>query len=394
MSRYSRPGFGPRAPFRSIEVAGSPRQLGIDHGRQAADLIAGSITTYQDRFQREARLAWDRALELSRTIRQAIGDFDIDLLTEMEGVAEGSGQDPLAIIAINSRTEIMALAGAHALPVDGAARPDGAAPDQAARSLVDAHECTSAACLPEVTADGHTLLGRNWDQDLRLVDNAIVVTVRPDDGAHLVMLTEAGILFRDGVNEAGIGVTGNSLSCEQDGKDVLGMPVSVIRRRMLRHASMAKAAHEVFTAPRSYSINHLLAASGGGAIDLEAAPRDVFWVVPEDGVLVHSNHFLDPRASVTVRDDGPRKNPSTLYRHLRVRQHLTERSGSVTVSDMRAAFSDHFGWPESVCSHPKHENDAHPTGTVASIVMDLDARSMHITPHPICESEGTTYALA
>jgi hypothetical protein len=61
---------------------------------------------------------------------------------------------------------------------------------------------------------------------------------------------------------------------------------------------------------------------------------------------------------------------------------------------MRAAFTDHFGWPESVCSHPKHDSDPQPTGTVASIVMDLDARSLHITPHPACESESTRYALA
>src|SRR5690606_2658087 len=276
----------------------SPRRLGLEHGRQAADLIQNSVDLYRARFSAEAGLAWERALELADGIREAIGDFDADLLTEMEGIAEGSGQTVGAIVAINSRTEIMALAGADALPQDD-------------------HECTSAACLAEVTADGHTLLGRNWDQDLRLLDNAVVIVVRPDEAPHLVMLTEAGILFRDGVNEAGVSVTGNSLSCEQDGQDVLGMPVSIIRRRMLRHASLAKAAKEVFQAPRSYSINHMLAAAGGGAIALEAAPRDVFWVLPQDGLLVHSNHFLDPRAAVTVRDDGPRKGPSTLYRHLR-----------------------------------------------------------------------------
>ena len=380
MNQYSRPGFGPRAPFRVIEVTGSPRQLGISHGRQAADLIKASVRIYQDRFRTEGRLSWDRALELSRSIGESIGNYDADLLLEMEGIAEGSGQELGAIVAINSRTEIMALAGADAFPVDGRA--------------IERNECTSAACLPEVTADGHTLLGRNWDQDLRLLDNAVVVRVRPADGANLIMLTEAGILIRDGVNEAGIGVTGNSLSSEQDGQDVLGMPVSIVRRRMLRHASLARAAGEVFTAPRSYSINHMVAASGGGAIDLEAAPRDVFWVTPQDGLLVHSNHFLDPRAAVTLRDKGPTRGPSTLYRHLRVRQRLAQNKGNVAVSDMQAAFGDHFGWPESVCSHPKGENDLHPTGTVASIVMDLDARRMHIAPHPACESEWTAYAIS
>jgi len=370
--RAARPVDGPPA-FRIIDVAGTHFEMGVMHGRAAGDLLLETLKLYQDRFRVECGLSWDEAMKLSRGIRSAVGDYDPGLLREMEGIAEGSGHPIEAIVAINSRTEIMALAK---------------------RDLGAADECTAAACLPEVTATGHTLLGRNWDQDLRILKNAMVMRIRPDDGPSMIVVTEAGILIRDGVNEAGLGVTGNMLRCDQDGQDVLGMPVAVIRRRILNHSTIAPAVREVFDAPRAHSINHLIADAGGEAIDLEAAPRDVFWVLPEDGILTHSNHFRDPRAAVTVSDRGPAQSPSTLYRDRRVRKRLGERSGEIGVADMQAAFRDHYGWPDSVCNHPKSDVRKPPGGSVASVVMDLDERRLWVAPYPVCENEYTEYSLA
>lgn len=346
--------------------------MGLQHGRSAREQVAGSVDLYRTMFA-AAGLSWAEALGLAGEIRPAMFDYDAALLSELDGIAEGSGQDPLAIVAINSRTEILTLAGRRKLEHEP-------------------QECTSAACLPEVTADGHTFIGRNWDQDLRLVPNIVAVAAEPEDDLDFMMLTEAGILIRDGVNEAGIGVTGNSLYCDQDGKDALGMPVGFVRRKVMRHSSLAPAAKEVFDAPRSASINHMLAAAGGGAMSIETTPRDTFWVLPSGGIVTHSNHFLDPRASVTLNDLGPRKSASTLYRNARVEQNLRRHHGSLRVDDMRAAFNDHFSWPESVCSHPK-AGEQHPTGSVATIVMDLDDRTMWVAAHPVCQSEWRSYAV-
>ncbi len=370
---YQDPRFPARGPFPSIQVRGSHHDMGLQHGESLRDRVEVSVAIYRDLFAK-AGLEWEQALHLASEIAAAMEAYDDGLMNELRGIATGSGQDLPAIVAINSRSEILTLAGRL-------------------KRAGHQHECTSAACLPEATADGHTLLGRNWDQNLRLLDNAVVVSARPSDDPRFVMLTEAGILIRDGVNEHGIGVTGNSLSCDQDGDDALGMPVGFVRRRALRHASLAKAVKEVFDAPRSTSINHLFAAAGGGAVDLEAAPRDTFWVLPEDGVLTHSNHFRDPRAAVTVKDLGPAQGPSTLYRYARVESALRARHGRIGVDDMGRAFADHFGWPESVCSHPKR-NEGDPTGSVATIVMDLDARTMHVAAHPVCQSEWACYAVS
>lgn len=364
---------GPRPPFRVIEAEGTPWQLGETHGREARDLVAGTIDLYRDRFETEANLAWQDVLELAKGISDAIAAYDPPSFEELQGVAAGSGQPLEAIIAINSRTEILALGKATAVPAD--------------------QECTSAACLPESTLGRHTLIGRNWDQDLRCLDIAVILRLAPAGQPKIVILTEAGILMREGLNEQGLGVTGNSLSSENDGEHALGMPVAVVRRRMLRHSHPVNAAREVFQADRTFSVNHLLAHESGFAISLEASPREVFWVMAEDGLLVHSNHFLSPR-SVRIEDRQPSNNVSTLYRHQRVRSLLSDKRGSITVQDIQEAFRDHFGWPHSVCSHPKGDTSSgRTTGTVASVVMDLNDKRMFVAPHPVCQSEYTEYPL-
>lgn len=371
-SRFSDARFPPRKAYGLIRVAGSNGEMGLQHGRAVPEQVAGSVELYRVMFA-AAGLTWAEALTLAGEIRSAMFDYDAALLSELDGIAAGSGQDPLAIVAINSRTEILTLAGRRRLEQEP-------------------QECTSAACLPEVTADGHTLIGRNWDQDLRLVPNILAVAAEPEDDPNFVMLTEAGILIRDGVNEAGVGVTGNALYCDQDGSDALGMPVGFVRRRVMRHSSLASATKEVFEAPRSASINHLLAAAGGGAVSIEATPRDTFWVLPRGGIVTHSNHFLAARAAVTIEDLGPRKGASTLYRNARLEQSLKRHHGVLSVDDMRTAFNDHFSWPESVCSHPK-VGEKHPTGSVATVVMDLDERTMWVAAHPVCQSEWRSYAV-
>lgn len=365
--------FGPRPPFRCVEVQGTPRQMGRIHGSEARDLVQKTISLYRTRFETESGLPWDEVLKLAPSIGAAIAEYDPDSLEEMRGIAEGSGHPFEAIVAINSRSEILALG-------------------QRREALHGEQECTSAACLPEITGDGHTLLGRNWDQDLRCLEVALVLKLTPQGYPRAVLLTEAGILMREGVNEAGIGVTGNSLSCEFDGRDVLGMPVAVVRRRMLRHTHGVAAAREVFAAARSFSVNHLLADARGFAIDFESAPNEIFWVMPEGGLLVHSNHFLSPR-SVRIEDRGPVNNVSTLYRLERVREILGARRGSIRVEDMQEAFRDHFGHPHSVCSHPKDPADSRPSGSVASVVMDLDERRLLVAPHPVCVNEYTEYSI-
>ena len=374
-----------RAPFPVIEVAGSFRAMGEQHGRAARPLIDVALRYYRERLERDSGLAWPSVLELAADVRGAIAAYDADAMAEIEGIADGAGVALDAIVALNARTELLALAAARAGAPGAAAAPaaDASGPD----------ECTSAAVLPGATADGRVLLGRNWDQNLRCLDHTLVVRARPDGARALVYLTEAGILIREGVNDAGVGVTGNLLACDRDGRGVEGMPVAVVRRRMLRAANLADAVAEGLAAPVAHSVNHLLADAAGGAVDLETTPGDVFQVHPEGDILVHANHFRHPDADGALCDTAADRSPSSFLRYRRVREQLDARRGHLGLADLQAAFRDHEGYPDSVCNHPSPDAPRPPSGSVASVAMDLTEREMWIAPHPVCENPYTRYAL-
>jgi isopenicillin-N N-acyltransferase-like protein len=254
--------------------------------------------------------------------------------------------------------------------------------------------------LPEVTADGHTLLGQNWDWRPACRASAVVLHARPSDGPEFITFVEAGLLARSGLNAAGVGVTGNFLQSDQDfGRD--GVPIPFIRRQILQSTSLAQAVGAVVRAPRAFSSNHLIAhattdehgQSVGAAVDCESAPSEVFFLQPEEGILAHSNHFRSAAAQAKLQDTGIGRYPDTLYRDLRLREHLRRRAPRITIADLQAGLRDHYGKPDSVCRHEAARSDGTMIMTVASVVMDLTARQVWVAPGPVCEHEYTVYRL-
>jgi isopenicillin-N N-acyltransferase-like protein len=356
-------------PFPLVDVEGDARERGRQYGRLAADRIATSLRVYMAAWTagdggdaaRTALLARARAFE------PVIGDRYPELLEEMRGIAEGAGRALEEIVALNARTEL--LYGAT----------PGGAPDG----------CTGAALLPERTG-GRVIIGQNWDWRPACREAAIVLRVTPDRGPSFLTFVEAGMLARSGMNSAGIGLCGNFLNSDFDGKHP-GVPIPVIRRAILMSASLPTAVGEVLRAPRAFSSNHLLAHRDGEAVDLEAAPPDVFHVFAEDGLLVHSNHFKG--AQGRVRDTGLARYPDSLFRDRRVRSHLTAQGGPLGVKDLQDALRDHFGRPDSVCRHRAARPDGTEIETVASVVMDLTEGELWLCPGPVCENEYRRFTL-
>jgi isopenicillin-N N-acyltransferase-like protein len=128
-------------------------------------------------------------------------------------------------------------------------------------------------------------------------------------------------------------------------------------------------------------VNHLI-ASAGEAISCESTPAAVYEVLPEDGLLAHSNHFLSARAREAVHDTGIAAHPDTIDRAPRIEQLLTAQR-PVEPADLRAAFCDHDGYPDSICRHAETIEPGTWT-TVASVVMDLDELRVWLAAGPPC----------
>jgi isopenicillin-N N-acyltransferase-like protein len=325
------------------------RAFGVAH----AGAVAVTVATYRRLF-REAAGAGDEAVRGAGARAGALLDrLRPDLREEIEGIAAGARQDPLALFAVNARTEILA----------GAAQSG---------------ECSVAGLL------GHdrVRLAQTWDWHPDLAPARVVVTHPAGDGPGFTTVTEAGIVAKLGLNDAGLAVGLNFLTCSADGGPE-GTPIHVLLRMLLdRCATALDALTLLLTTPVSASSCVTVAASsdaGGPAlfsVELSPGGAGVCW--PDaDGRLAHTNHFLAaPRAG---RDTQPETFPSTLLRLDRLQRRLAGGA------DPAAALRDHFPMPEAICRHADPAA-AWPDRRATLLCTDLDpvGRTIRVAAGPPC----------
>jgi isopenicillin-N N-acyltransferase-like protein len=353
----------------SVRLTGGPTERGRTHGAAFAEEIRRNVSTYMERFEHNGVPA-DDARDQAAEFLSRMSDWNSEYAAELRGVAAGSGVDETDVAALNARYEVL-----YAAYSEQNAGTDG---------------CTSFALLPEATADGHTYVGQNWDWIPDVADTLVVTEVRPDDGPSHLGVTEAGIVgAKMGVNEHGIGLAVNGLVTPDDGESPFRKPFHVRCREVLSADRFDKALEPLVATPHACSANFVVGHGDGEAIDIEAAPDRVGHLHPKNGVLTHSNHF---------RNDGfrsrmERQLPDSLYRARRLRRLLAEPDG-VSVEDVSAALSDHFGRPASICRHVDADAHRHErTQTDVSVVADLTERSLRAARGPPCQSSYQTYRL-
>ena len=365
--------------FPLIEVSGPPEERGVAYGRAGRERIHAGIAHYGAQL-RQAGLEGGRLADLVRGFLPTIKAFDDSMIPEMRGIARGAEVGFEDIVLLNARTEILQLAKRRALAAQAGAEEG----------------CTAVLAMPEITTEG-LLHAQNWDWKAACAQTAVVLHVRRDDGPDILTFTEAGGLARSGLNSAGIGLTANYLQCERDYRE-LGVPLALIRRKVLAQAHLALAWRVVQATRKSAANNMCVSHAKGLAINFECAPDETFMLEAEGGLLVHSNHFLSPVALSKLKDTGIESTPCTLYRHTRVREALAPLRGRIDRGAIKNALFDDFGSPWSVCRPPRlsmAEGGSAPveTATVAMIVMRPGEGAMDVAPLPALSRRFTTYRL-
>lgn len=362
----------PAFPF--YRIAGAPLERGRQYGRQASDRIAVSLAIYSRTFEK-LNISWDEVMRRAREFMPRIARYDAELLEEIAGIAAGAGTEVERIVALNARSELL-YGRAKTVPT----------PEEQAEG------CTAALALPAVTADGQLIHGQNWDWIADCAESAVVVRVDRGDGNPFLSFMEAGLMARAGFNAAGIALTGNFLASDRDrGRE--GVPIPLLRRRILQSRSLGVAIGEVYSTPRAVSNNMMLSHAAGVAINLETSPDEVFWLKAQDGLLVHSNHFKSPGALAKVRDISLETSPDSLYRDDRVHDLLAPLRGRLQVSDFQMAFRDDFGLPKAVCRIPTPGPGGADSATVATIIMKPALGRMWVAPRPYLGAEFTEYSI-
>ena len=351
--------------FPRIRVEGGPSERGLQYGSQAAARIKRSIEIYKAIFEHYAGWDWAKVVEHAQGFEPVFESYRNRFLLEMRGIAEGAGVTLGDILALNVRTEIM-FAGV-------------------ARSA--AKECTAFVALPEVTKDGHTLMGQNWDWKPATSETLVILEAEPEKGPRFVTVVEAGMLAKVGFNSAGIGLTTNALISDQD-KGVPAVPYHAVLRAILESETPSAALMAITYHRRSSSANYLIGHRDGEAINVETAPGDysrVYPQFPDKGMLGHANHFASPRFE--LKDVGMWEGPGSMFRAHRMLKFLEKSGGEVTVETAQEILADHFNNPSSICSHTDPMlSPVEQYATITSVVMDLDTMEMWIAGGNPCQT--------
>jgi isopenicillin-N N-acyltransferase like protein len=367
-------------PCRLIDLAGSPHDRGVQYGRQAAPEIARSVGHYG---AQAAALGLDhpRLAQIVREYLPVLESFDPRQIEEMRGIAAGAEVSFEQIVLVNARTELLQFARHPALLESLKARePDG---------------CTGVVVRPQATRDKQLIHAHNWDWKVECAESCVILRIHNEDGPDILTFTEAGALARFGFNARGICITANGLDCDRDYRRA-GVPLALIRRKVLEQAHLALALRIAYCTPKSGSNNLIISHAASGLVyDFECAPDETFMVEPQNGVLVHANHWLSPVALAKLQECAMADAPSTFYRDLRAREALAAKAGDVTLEDVTAVMLDDFETPWSICYPPRPSSptDSSTYATVATLLMRPILGEMRVAMLPALDKHFTHYTL-
>lgn len=352
-------------PYPILRVEGDAYARGYQHGQLAADRVALSVERYMKRFEHFAQLTQDQARDRARQFREAIEAFDAQALSEIRGIAEGAGQHFDDLLAVNCRSEVM-FARAPMM------------------------ECTSFGIESRASFDGHTYVGQNWDWAPDVKDTLILlVLVQTPDRPDVILLDEAGMIGRMGMNSAGIALATNTLISEQHR---IGVPYNILLRGILNSSSLAAAIGALAKPERAISANYMIGHGSGQIFDVETSPIHTEILYPENGVITHGNHFLGSR--LVGNDLSLQKFPDSAYRHRRLRDGILSAGSIVTRDAVKFGLRDSFGTPDAVCRHSDpSQNEFEQLETVASIIMDATDLSLSVCKGAPDENEYHSFRL-
>lgn len=365
------------ATFPYFEFAGSPHEIGYQHGSQARELVHRHLKMALGKLA-AAGVDHAEARRRAELYMPHIERHTPKFARELEGLAEGAGIEVADAYILQLRAELQTTNF-------DAAGGDSAAEAREREAI--ANECTTFAISGEVTADGVPIAGQNADLPAPTRELGIVMRVTPDDGRpELLMLTPAGQISYIGINDRGMAVFANFINTAGWRP---GFPRYLLSRTILEHDSIATARQRLARIERASSRNVVIMQGDGQAIDLELAVEREGVIEPDEGVITHANHFVAPEVVDEEQARGDRL-ANSCTRHERMRELIESKRGAITVEDTMTFFRDRANAPDAICRYEGDGPDDYMT--FASVIARPSVGELFVAPGPPDQHEYTRYA--
>lgn len=358
----SAPSSGNKASdrLRLLTLEGTPRERGLTHGRTLKEPIRQLVKLWKSDF--EERYQFDADTFIQQFLRctdylPAIRKWTPDLLEEVNGLATGAAIDFETVLVFQLIDEYWlhgpGIAGEHCSALGIGKRKD--------------QPCTIA---------------QNMDlEGFRDGFQTVLHIKYPDSRREALVLTHAGLIGLNGLNNASIGVCCNTLKQLANCRD--GLPVACVVRGLLQQETEA-AAIDFLRRVKHASGQNYIVGGPNQVHDYECSAGKVSRFTPDagfDGVW-HTNHPLANDDYSPAHREAQTKKKGIDNSSARL-QSLQKRLGKDTapsIDAIKAALAARDVANHPVCRPYKNRKD---NFTFASTVMMLSGKpALHVAAGP------------
>lgn len=352
--------------FPKFHFTGSHRQIGEQFGEACSEYIHRHLDKALTRLDQRSSLSRETALDLAMAYRPWVQRYAPFFDDEIQGVARGAGLSLPEAYLLQLRAEV-------ATPVD----PD------------DTAECTTFAVQPEATSNGVGLVGQNADLPAFYGEIAIVAEIVPDDGPKVLMLMPAGQVSYIGINDRGLGVFANFVTCDGWRR---GFPRYFLSRLALTHDTVDEAIEAVRSVRRASSRNLIMLDGRGVAADLETTASRDARLDPVDGILAHANHYVADDLVAEERSTEEYVSNSRA-RMTQMQALLNERRGALNADEMESVMRDRTCYPDAIC-RMHDDKQGSDVITFASVIAEPSEGRMRVAVGPPNENPYVQHAFS
>jgi isopenicillin-N N-acyltransferase-like protein len=241
----------------------------------------------------------------------------------------------------------------------------------------DTNECTTFAVQPAATANGVGLVGQNADLPAFYGEIAITAEIRADDQPAVLMVLPAGQVSYIGINDRGLGVFANFVTCDGWRR---GFPRYFLSRLALTEATVDGAIERVRSVRRASSRNLIMLDAQGTAADLETTPTRDARLDAENGLLAHSNHYVHESLHNEERSSA-KYVANSRVRLQQMRDLLAANHGELDAERMQTIMRDRTCYPDTLCRMPGDDPESD-TITFASVIAEPSVGRMWVAVGP------------
>jgi hypothetical protein len=370
-----------RGRIWELGLAGGAWEMGLAHGLLARSImLRGDAHMIRTLRQALPNTLLRRAVVGAVRLRHRGADEALPAARRLEiaGEARGLGRDPYAwFLPAYERMVRYHSAYDVALSFEGS-------------PIVG---CSAFAAAGPATADGHTIVGRNFDAELgEPFDREKTVTLfRPEGRIAFASVAWAGLSgVVTGMNVEGLWVSVNGARAGEPSYD--GTPLVVILRDVLENARTVDEAIRVARRHRPM-VSHLVLVADGDERDIAVIERSPERMEVRRGrdLLAVTNHY-ETGLRRDAKDAAVRRTTSTLARRARLEELLGAARGQLDVPGAVGILRDRRavgGGPL-----PRGDRRALDAGIAThSVVADATARVLWVAEAPHTEGRYVRFDL-